>query len=216
MNTLTKLNRHNGQPANKQRGVVLFFSLIALVVMSLAAVALIRSVDTNTMIAGNLAFKQSTATSGDGGIENAIAMMATLEANNKALNVYSNAAHPFNVTVAANGYYSNADPALDLFADATWNAITAVPPVIDGSGNSVQYIVQRMCRAANQVLSTANCLFSSAALNTSGMSVPLPWQVCDPTVSPGCPVAGQAPMYRFTARITGPKNSVSYIQSFVY
>ena len=38
-----------------QRGVVLFFALIALVAMSLAAVALIRSVDTSTIIAGNLA-----------------------------------------------------------------------------------------------------------------------------------------------------------------
>ena len=43
----------------KQRGVVLFIALIALVAMSLAAVALVRSVDTATIIAGNLAFKQS-------------------------------------------------------------------------------------------------------------------------------------------------------------
>jgi Tfp pilus assembly protein PilX len=60
----------------RQRGVVLFFTLIALVVMSLAAVALIRSVDTSTMIAGNLAFKQSATTSGDGGIEAAVSWLA--------------------------------------------------------------------------------------------------------------------------------------------
>jgi len=58
--------------ASRQRGVVLFFALIALVVMSLAAVALIRSVDTNTLIAGNLAFKQAATSSGDSGLEMAI------------------------------------------------------------------------------------------------------------------------------------------------
>ena len=40
----------------KQSGVVLFISLIILVAMSLAGIALIRSVDTSNLIAGNLAF----------------------------------------------------------------------------------------------------------------------------------------------------------------
>ena len=59
----------------QQRGVVLFLALIALVIMSLAAVALIRSVDTNTLIAGNLSFKQAATTSADAGTEAAIAML---------------------------------------------------------------------------------------------------------------------------------------------
>ena len=43
--------------------------------MSLAAVALIRSVDTSTVIAGNLASKQSATTSADSGIETALDWM---------------------------------------------------------------------------------------------------------------------------------------------
>jgi Tfp pilus assembly protein PilX len=73
----------------KQQGMVLFFALIALVVMSLAAVALIRSVDTNTMIAGNLGFKQSATVSADSGVETAIdwlgANQTILTANNTAM-----------------------------------------------------------------------------------------------------------------------------------
>ena len=49
----------NGCASMKQRGVVLFFALISLLAIMLAAVALIRSVDTSIMIAGNLAFKQA-------------------------------------------------------------------------------------------------------------------------------------------------------------
>ncbi len=43
-----------------QRGVVLFVALIGMVVLSLGAVALLRSVDSGTSIAGNLAFKQAS------------------------------------------------------------------------------------------------------------------------------------------------------------
>ena len=46
----------------RQHGLVLFFALIAMVVMSLAAVALIRAVDTSTLIAGNLACKTACKT----------------------------------------------------------------------------------------------------------------------------------------------------------
>lgn len=77
----------------KQNGVVLFFSLIALVVMSLAAVALIRSVDTNTLISGNLAFKQSATISADAGLETALKWLDTNQAVLDADDV-------------ANGYYA--------------------------------------------------------------------------------------------------------------
>ena len=40
--------------------------------MSLAAVTLIRSVDTNTVIAGNLSFKQSALVSSDRAVESAL------------------------------------------------------------------------------------------------------------------------------------------------
>ncbi|QPF72547.1 hypothetical protein G8A07_06110 [Roseateles sp. DAIF2] len=48
-----------------QRGLSLLFALMALVVISLASVALIRSVDTTGLVIGNLGFKQdATATAG--------------------------------------------------------------------------------------------------------------------------------------------------------
>ena len=113
----------------KQRGVVLFFTLIAMLAMMLAAVALIRSVDTSTLIAGNLAFKQAATTSGDAGIENAIVSLTATQTANNALNVLSDATHPFNITNAAAGYYSNADPALDLSIPAMTVNDTKIPSV---------------------------------------------------------------------------------------
>lgn len=219
---LTRLLKNNSQVigygrvrAMKQRGVVLFFTLIALLAMSLAAVALIRSVDTSTLIAGNLAFKQAATTSGDAGIETAVNWLAATQAANNALNVLTDPTHPFNVTnLAVNpGYHSNADPALSLTADAPWSDTRSVLVGTDASGNTTRYIIQRMCRNANQPIQTANCLFSSAIVDKNGQSIPLPQDIC---TGAGCPVAGQTPQMRITARTTGPKNTVSYIQAFVY
>jgi len=208
-------SRLTGVRMIKQRGVVLFFTLIALLAMSLAAVALIRSVDTGTLIAGNLAFKQSATTSGDAGIEAAITWLATTETANSGLNVLNDATHPFNVTdlVTRPGYHSNADPALNLTADATWDDANNAVFGTDGSGNTIRYIIQRMCRNANQTIQNADCLFSGAVQDNSGQNILLPQEVCE---GAGCPVAGQTPQIRITARTTGPRNTVSYVQAFVY
>ena len=198
----------------KQRGVVLFFALISLLAIMLAAVALIRSVDTSTIIAGNLAFKQAATTSGDAGTEAAMNWLAAIQTANSAKNVLTDATHAFNVTDATKGYYSNTstDPAF-LFADATWNAITALPAVTDSSGNTIRYVIQRTCRTAGVAIKDADCLFSGAIVDVNGHEVPLPQKFCE---GPGCPVAGQTPMIRITSRVTGPKNTVSYVQAFVY
>jgi Tfp pilus assembly protein PilX len=229
--------------ALKQRGVVLFFALIALLVMSLAAVALIRSVDTSTLIAGNLAFRQATASSGDAGVNAAsgwlIATQVKMDVNGRA--ALADPGCPaacndaFNITGSSipgiagtmidgtacclnNGYYSNADPAVSL-TDGTgiqWDANDSALVGTDNSGNEVRYVIQRMCRTSNQMLNTVNCLFSGADLQTGPQGIPLPSNICDPAVSPGCPKAGQAAMYRITARVKGAKDTISYIQSFVY
>src|SRR6185436_14173310 len=56
-------------PRNAQRGVVLFIALIVLVAMTLAGIGMMRSVDTNNLIAGNLAFMNAALSAGDAAIE---------------------------------------------------------------------------------------------------------------------------------------------------
>ncbi|MBA4381382.1 MAG: hypothetical protein C0406_02345 [Sideroxydans sp.] len=201
--------------STKQRGVVLFFALVALLAMSLAAVALIRSVDTSTMIAGNLAFRQAATNSADAGVEAAINWLSGIEAANSALNALNDTAHPFNNTDSINGYYSSMDPGINL-TDGTgmqWNDADSVLVGTDGSGNTVRYIIQRMCRVENVAIKDGNCLFSSGQQDENGQEVKLPQQVCD---GDGCPPAGASPQIRVTAQAVGPKNTVSYTQAFVY
>lgn len=202
-----------GSGGSQQRGVVLFFTLVALLVMSLAAVALIRSVDTSTMIAGNLAFKQATTSSADAGIETAMEWLDLQSTGSAGLNVIIDTTHPFNSDDTANGYYSSVDPALDLTdaADFDWETDAIVAPDVDG--NEIRYVIHRMCRVANQLPREDICLFSTAAEDQNGQDIPLPQHIC---TGDTCPDQGQSPLMRITARALGPRSSVSYVQAFVF
>ena len=214
--------------ASRQRGVVLFFTLIALLALSLAAVALIRSVDTSTMIAGNLAFKQSTTSSANLGVEAATTWLALVNDNNPTLSSRDNPAHPFNVTggaltVTGNfqnpGYFSNADPAVSL-TDGTgivWDGSDSCglgancADQTDAYGNTVRYVIQRMCLDANTAIDSTECLFSDAVEDTGGQEIKNYQTECS-----DCSVSLPPTQIRITARSVGPKNSISYVQAFVY
>ena len=202
----------------KQRGVVLFFALISLIAIMLAAVALVRSVDTNTIIAGNLALQQASLRSADAGTEAAITWLAGIETANALKKVLLDPNHPFNQNAATSGYYASTDPLLSLTANSgiriQWtNADSKALAATDTSGNTTRYVIQRMCLTAGVAAKDANCLFSSATADTSNQNIQLPQDVC---YGRGCPAPGQAIQMRITSRTTGPRNTLSYVQTFVY
>lgn len=209
----------DSQRMKSQRGLVLFFALIALVAMSLAAAALIRSVDTGVMVAGNLAFKQSATNSADGGLVSATTWLA---ANGASLLT----------TNRGNGYYATAtDLNLTETQGQTWETVTAGATTtsysawtdatsllatgsgfvsgVDPTGNTVRYVIQRMCRTEGAP-TKESCLMGNAlaeGFSKQGKS--------DDEL--GAIIKGSlSPMYRVTARVSGPKNTISYIQAYVY
>jgi type IV pilus assembly protein PilX len=193
----------------KQRGVVLFLTLIALLAMSLAAVALIRSVDTNSMIAGNIAYKQETITSAEVGM---IDSMAWLNMKGNAdlaimLNGDPTLAHTFNKTdLAANrGYHSSILTTRCFTNDALWNSTDASVPVEDDSGTKTSYIIERMCRLPNADLAHTDCL-SITPPDNGGRGTD------DPKLTPGSP-----PQMRVTIRAENIRDhTVSYVQGFIF
>lgn len=191
----------------RQQGLVLFIALIALVAMSLAAAALIRSVDSGVLVAGNLAFKQSAIMSAETGIARAYRFI--------------NESGEATLLASSSGYLANFDgifleSSASLNAAATWvNAISVTQDINDHSGNETRLILQRMCRNVGAV-SQENCLVgtgNSAANSMGGKS--------EGGGAGGGGFGGQkggadAVVYRATVRVTGPKNTVSYLQAFIY
>ena len=210
---------------DRQRGLVLLIAMIALVVLSLASVALIRTVDSATIIAGNLAFKQSATSSGEAALIRANQWLAEQAAVDPPVGFDSN-------NLAA-GYYATmtslttlrglpSDKVLEaLTNDSTWSGANSHGAVVkcngvdsdkDCSGNTIRYVIERMCSLPG-------------AVEGSPLANPLQKCLFGPSVesggshkggTAGVATAEASPMFRITARSAGPKNTFGYIQSFVY
>lgn len=183
---------------SRARGAVLFIALIVLVAMTLAGIAIMRSVDTATLIAGNLAFKQGAVQSSDNGVEVAYQWLLA----NRALLNTSNAGQGYNSGIAS-PVWTN---------PATWAG--SINLGADAAGNTISYQIHRMCNLPDVIYSAANqqcALDNPAAVATP----PAPGEGESFTV--GAPGYLQDPKvyYRITVRSQGPRSTVSYIQAMV-
>ncbi len=187
-----------------QRGMVLFVALIVMVALSLAGIALMRSVDTSVVIAGNLAFKQTTIQAGDRGVAAATQWLVVNSAGTTLQN-----------TDTDNGY-SSARPALepDWNDIASWNdAVVLNNGNPDAAGNIVRFVIHRMCTEAETPYNGKN----AGVENQCALAYPLSSAALGGSVSTGAPVFEGIPnlYYRVTTRVDGPRNTVSVIQSSV-
>ena len=193
----------SGRP-QRQRGTMLIVALIVLVAMTLVGIATMRSVDTASLVAGNIAFKQSTIGGADQGLQSAYAWLtanavgATLSSDNQGA-----------------GYYSSV-PAVD----PDWTQESSWAPAVklnsgnpDAAGNVVYYIIQRMCpvpncNPENTCLGQPNhCGSTPDTLIFSGEGV-------DQSKANFMTKPSQI-HYRLTARAVGPRNSITVVQTLV-
>jgi Tfp pilus assembly protein PilX len=189
-----------GAQWGRERGAVLFIALIVLVAMSLAGIALIRGVDTSNLIAGNLAFKQNAIHGGDWGIEEARTWLQSqaavaLDADSAALGYFA--------AMQTGADFTGTDPSRPDFA---WD-VNSFDAGADPAGNQVRYVIHRMCETAGPS-GTVNCVRT-----TSGGTADSTKAGADYTGRP-LPTTTQI-YYRVTARVTGPRNTVSYVQVMV-
>jgi type IV pilus assembly protein PilX len=194
-----------------QSGVMLIISLIVLVAMTLAGIAMMRSIDTATMVAGNISFKQSTTNAADQGLQAGYSWLATVSGTT-ALYSDNNAVGSSSV-----GYFSSA-PVIepDWNNSASWtNAAVLNAGSPDAAGNVVSYLVHRMCPCAG-VAPNSTCA-GGATTNVCG-STPDTAAVSGEGTEQSSPnffTRQPATHYRVTARAVGPRNSVTIVQSML-
>lgn len=202
----------SGTAANRivQRGSSLFIALIVLVAMTLAAISLVRSVDTANVIAGNFAFKQGAIQAGDLGVEAAFTQLPTIITNS-----LETAVTPAASSTDPNYWYyptmreldvNGAPTTKELGATGTATAIdwNDVPVAATSSGYSVQYVMDRLCQGPPPVTDIEGKCFA------------------DPGAGGGTKKAGGVVFsgntivyYRVTMRVSGPRNTVSMMQAIL-
>ena len=113
------------------------------------------------------------------------------------------------INVPVQGYYATWDTAFDPTTSNIWTAATSrLVGAEDAAGNTMRYVIHRMCRDTGAVATTGPCvtISSGGTGSTKGGG------------SYGSkPLTGSSQVYyRITVRTTGPKNTVSYVQAMIY
>lgn len=201
--------RNSSTPGARQRGVTLFIALIVLVAMTLAGIGMMRSVDTGTIVAGNIGFRQSAVNAADQG----------LQAGYAWLNDPANLAALTNDN-AAQGYLSSVPvaEAPDWYASAA--AWTSPPAVLlnggnaDVSGNIVSYQIHRLCTVPDCPVG-GTCGGAQNVCGSTPNNSAVTGQGAD--LSGGSTVWTAPPTihYRVTARAQGPRQSIAIVQSLM-
>jgi type IV pilus assembly protein PilX len=192
-----------------QRGAMLIIALIVLVAMTLAGIAMMRSVDTGTVVAGNIAFKEATLHAADQGLQEAFAWLVS-KAGTADLNDDNNTAGAASV-----GYFSSVptlDP--DWRDDSAWtNARQLNGGIADSGGNVIYYQIHRICRVAN-CAPNATCGGIVNLCGTTPDSSAVSFEGVDQS-QPNYFTRPPATHYRVTARSVGPRRSVAVVQTLM-
>ena len=202
---------HRRATSRHQHGVVLFVALIAMVVMSLAGVALLRTVDVNQSVAGNLAFRQASINAINDAVEKAT----------DDLFIKGNVLDPFNNDLPHN-YYANLQPGEHLATGVPAALYGPTPPYpvafqtyTTPTGMQARWVIERMCQGS----APAPGPYFGDPTTVTGMIA------CDlltpkvgsgrTTMKPGGIPVPPVPLYRVTVRVDGPSNPASFAQAML-
>lgn len=225
-----------------QRGVVLIVALVMLITITFAGLALFRQIGLGAVIVGNLAFKQGATSAADRGVEQARAWL-TQPTLASITRLQGTAVSGLDGYYPASCYTSTSDwgtagtdtscPNRDESANPSFNPLTynwtasgastiaAGPDTnasgVDSAGNTVRYVIHRLCSmdgSINEVREFASGVqaIQSCSLASGGR------QCLDQGLqfAANCFAQSVQPYYRVTARVDGPRNTLSYVEVVLF
>jgi type IV pilus assembly protein PilX len=198
----TRSPRHSDTRRASQRGVTLIIALLALVVLTVGAIALTRSANTSLRMAGNLAFKRDLANQGERAIAAALAELRTGALSTTPSRTANRTASNYSATQLASS--AQGIPNV-LVNDTTFAGSGFSLADIDdaAAGINVRYVIDRQCSTAGD-FSEATCQSQSTGgvINgggTGGVELKVP------------PL--RRPVYRISVRVTGPRGVQTFTQT---
>lgn len=182
------------KPPFRQRGVVLVMTLVALVAMTMAALAMVRSVDTSNLVAGNVTAKQAAMQEAQGVLDVAF---RCLDAGGAL------ATGPFAANSATCNYYATLQPDIAKPYSIP-DVLEAAPGTLNTTtGFTSAYVIERMCDPGTTGWEQAKCTespYGKAATHTNRIRRGVP--------------SYQA-LYRVSVKVSGPRNVAAYAQMIV-
>jgi type IV pilus assembly protein PilX len=185
-------------PRACQRGVVLIFTLIVLLIMTIGGVALMRSMNTSLLTAGNLAFRRDLVNQGEQAVSN---VLQSFQASGLLVNATTVSSTGANYSATALPTNAQGVPTA-LLSDTAFGSVGIKANDITGATADVtmRYVIDRLCNNTGAASSTS-CV-QSLANPTGGTALP----------TPGVPPPS-ATVYRLSVRVTGPRSTQIFLQT---
>lgn len=187
----------------RQSGVVLFIALIVMVALSIAGIALIRSVDSGLSITANLGFRQASIPPSTWAVENAIsAMFEKKDIDDLEKPKLDHNYYPYRYEIKNPGKPEDTyGVPYDLQGLTPSNYPVTFVTETDGAGNTIRYVIERMCLDEGPAVA-ANCDMSPPKKSeaTTNMELVKPDLI-------------RVPFYRVTVRVDGPNNTTTFAQA---
>lgn len=197
----------------RERGVVLLFCLIILVVLLAGGVAVMRSMNTSLSGAGNLAFKRDLVNQGELAIAKA---MREFQTGGALVTTAATAAHLPAANYSAIQLQANEQGIPQVLLkkttltgpDVAGNTFAPSGSAITGSGGvTVRYVIDRMCNATGtfSTIGKSGCVYTPSSTETLGGD-----QSQLSTPGPSIP---SPPIYRVSVRVDGPRDTQVFLQA---
>jgi type IV pilus assembly protein PilX len=194
---------------NIQKGSSLLFTLIVLVAMLFGTISLFKSVNISTVIAGNLAFKESSINASDIAIADAEIVLQTKSTSNGLENdtttgygLYYHIQRKTDVNgiVCSSLLVTNTTDTCNTAA-MSWGSAKII------GNNKIYYIIDRLCNDTINLESELNtkCMIDTQHKTDSNISGSSEYN----------PPKLLAISYRVTIKVIGPNHTESFIQTTI-
>lgn len=181
--------------ARAQRGVVLFVAMIAILALTLAALALDRAVATDATIAGNVDARTHATLLASDAIERSIAGL--FETGAIADRLADDVPHNYFASRQAGEDARGVPRALQTIANYPTDAA-----IVDaGDRHHLRYVIERLCLRSGAA-ATDNCTLTPPSAAAARGTPP-----------PGEPP--RTPIYRVTVRVDGPAGTTAFLQAML-
>ncbi|HEX7641407.1 MAG TPA: hypothetical protein VF472_04255 [Burkholderiaceae bacterium] len=192
--------RHRLPARRRQRGVVLFITLIALLILMISGIALVRSFDASLTHSGNIALKRDLINQAERGINAAVAKLNSGALSADAARQTTSAANNYSATTLPSD--SHGIPTM-LTGASSWS-MSQDNDIVDATSHAtIRYVIDRMCNASG-VETTTNCVYSTPKVsggdNREQRAAPANLQI----------------VYRISVRVTSENQTQTFVQTTGY
>jgi type IV pilus assembly protein PilX len=204
-------SRRLARPVHRsaQQGVVMLFGLIALAIMLIGAAAMVHSMNTAMVNAGNLGFKRDLTNQAERGVATVLTLMQSGALGSDTARQSSSTALNYSASMLP----SNAQGLPDaLVADSSFSTagLSSNDIVVSGQAVTVRYLIDRLC--ANVGVASADHCAMADDPNPVGGSGSETIRAEDASAG-GAGAIGRRVVYRVSIRVDGPRNTQAFYQT---